>query len=63
MEIWTVAVLPEAARAARLVGTPGWVMGEKVTVPSIAEVAVAVWVASRLLGGQTVWGLQGGDQA
>ena len=63
MEIWTVAVLPEAARAVRFVGTPGRVLGEKVTEPSIAEAAVAVWVASKVLGGQTVCGLQGGAQA
>ena len=59
----TVAVLPVAAAAWRFVATPGRVAGEKVTVPSRAEVAMAVWVASKALGGQTVCGAQGGAQA
>jgi hypothetical protein len=41
-----VGVLPEAARPSRSVATPGMVAGVKVTVPSRAEVAVAVCVAS-----------------
>jgi hypothetical protein len=63
MAMGTVAVLPEAAMARRLVATPGRVAGEKVTVPDRSEMAVAVWVASKLLGGQTVCVAQGGAQA
>jgi hypothetical protein len=58
-----VEVLPEAARPKRLVATPERVAGVKETVPSRAEVAVAVWEARRLEGGQTPWAAQGGAQA
>ena len=37
-----VLVLPVAAKAMRLVGTPGIKAGAKLTIPSRAEVAVAV---------------------
>ena len=63
MAMGTAAVLPEAARPGSSVATPGRVAGENVTVPVISEVAAAVWAASRLLGGQTVRGLQGGGPA
>ena len=63
MAIGKVAVLPLVARAMRLVETPGRVAGEKVTEPSIAEVAVEDWEASNVLGGQTVCWTQGGAQA
>jgi hypothetical protein len=48
MAMGTVAVEPEAAIACKFVATPGRVAGEKVTVPSMAEVAVAVWAASKM---------------
>jgi hypothetical protein len=63
MAIATAAVLPEATRPRRFVATPGRVAGGNVTVPSTAEIALAVWAANRLLGGQTVCGSQGGAQA
>jgi hypothetical protein len=53
METLRVEVLPEAASPMRLVATPGSDAGVKVTAPSIAEVAEAVWRASRGDGGQT----------
>ena len=40
MAMGMVAVLPLVARATRLVGTPGSVAGEKLTLPSRADVAV-----------------------
>jgi hypothetical protein len=43
--ITRVLVSPVAASAMRLVGTPGMNAGANVTLPSIAEVAVVVWVA------------------
>jgi hypothetical protein len=53
MAMLTAEVSPETARAWRLVATLGSEAGAKVTVPSMAEVAVAVWVASSGDGGQT----------
>jgi hypothetical protein len=63
IEMFTVAVLPEAERPRRLVATPGSDAGKKMTAPSTAEVAVEVCVASSEPWVQTVFGEQGGDHA
>jgi len=63
MAMFTLAVLPVTARAWSVVGMPGRDAGLKVTVPSIAEVAVATWVARRFEGAQSWCEPHGGAQA
>ncbi len=63
MVMGTAEVLPVAARAVRVAGTPGRVRGEKLTAPLMSEVAVAVCVASSVPGVQMVCVEQGGVNA
>lgn len=61
--ILTAAVLPVAATPSRLVATPGMDAGVKVTVPSMADVAVEDSALSSVPWVQIVCSAQGGDHA
>ena len=63
MATLSMLVFPVAAKPKRFVGTPGSEAGVKVTVPSIAEVAVEVWDARSSDAAQPPWGAQGGAHA
>lgn len=63
MAIGTLAVFPEAARPRRLVAMPGSDAGMKMTVPSMAEVAVEDCLARSAPWVQMAGGAQGGVKA
>ena len=63
MAMVRVPEFPVTAKPARLVAMPGMEAGEKVTMPSRAEMAVEVCVASKGAAAQRPRGGQGGVQA